>query len=249
MTFDQIQTEEQAYESVRELLAAGRKCQELHERAGLALPQRVQWLLGIATMPTAAKAAPPPAVAHIPAPAWPKPPKEAAVDWIAIALAEATVTTVALAILRAKGEPVRSRDLSEGVMNALPNSTSGSVANAGTRLVADGTIERTDDGWKLLDPERAAVLQGELLWGPTGVFVKQEIAAHRREAILHVLRHFPKGLQIVQIVEQLKNCAWLHAPANKDLVKVDMQVLFAGQKVRRIGNTKKWQLAPPEKAE
>jgi hypothetical protein len=248
MNFDQIQIEEEAYESVKAVLAAARRCQELHERAGLALPQRVQWLLGVAASPAATRTEVQPA-ARIPAPELSDRPKGAAPDWIAIPTKDATVTTVALAILRAAGEPIRSRDVTERVMNLLPNSTSGSVANAGTRLVAEGLVDRSDDGWLLLKPERAAVLQDGRLWGPQGIFVKQEVAAHRREAILHVLKHFPKGLQIVQTVEELKNCLWLHAPTNKDLVKMDMKALLDVQKVRRVGNTKKWQLAPPEKAE
>jgi hypothetical protein len=250
MKFDQIQVEEEAYESVRAVLVAARKCQELHERAGLILPQRVQWLLGIAPSPTGRpRTDARPAAQYLPAPERPSPPREAGPDWITIPARSATVTTVALAILRgAGGEPVRSRDVTEAVMNVLPNSTSGSVANAGTRLVADRTIERTDDGWRLLKPEKVAVLQGDLLWGAHDVFVKQEIAAHRREAILHILALFPKGLQIVQIVEQLRNCPWLRAPANKDLIKMDVQALLGENRLRRVGNTRKWQLAPQEKA-
>jgi hypothetical protein len=248
MNLDQIQVEEDAYESVKVVLAAARRCQELYERAGLVLPQRVQWLLGVAPPPAAVRGEAR-GVAQLPPPELPDRPKTAASDWIAVPAADGTVTTVALAVLRVAGGPMRSRDVRESVMNILPATTSGSVANAGTRLVAEEVIDRSNDGWILLKPERAPILQDGRLWGPPDIFVKQEVAAHRREAILHILTHFPTGLQIVQIVEQLKNCTWLHAPTNKDLVKMDMQALQELQKVRRVGNAKKWQLVPAEKAE
>jgi hypothetical protein len=96
----------------------------------------------------------------------------------------------------------------------------------------------------LLKVEKAGLVRDGRLWAPPGVFAKPEMAAHRREAILHVLKHFPTGLQTVQIVEQLRNCSWLHAPVNKDLLKLDMESLLEAKKVRRRGNTKKWELAP-----
>jgi len=248
MKLDQIQIEEDAYESVKAVLAAGRKCQELHERAGLPLPQRIRWLLGVSP-PNGTGIVEPRTTAHIPAPDRLNRPENAAADWISIQVSDAIVTTVVLAILRAaNGEPVRSRDVTDRVMALLPNSTSGSVANAGTRLTAEETIMRSEDGWKLAKPERAAIMQDGVLWGPVGIFAQQDVAAYRRDAVLHVLKHFPKGLQIVQLVEQLNNCAWLHTSANKDILKLDMQVLATDGKVRRIGNSKKWGL-PTEKGE
>jgi len=248
MNTDPIQAELEAYASIATVLEQAKKCQDLHARAGLPLPERIQRLLGLIT--DSGKAGTQRSVAQIPEPQRKKPPKDAGQDWISIVAGGAIVTTVALAILReAGGEPLRSRDLGDRVISILPDATTGSLANAGTRLAAEGVIERTDEGWKLLKPERAAVLQDGLLWGPVSIFGKQEIAAHRREAILHVLKYFPTGLQIVQIVERLNECPWVHAPANKDILKLDTQVLLADRKIKRVGNTKKWQLAPADKGE
>jgi hypothetical protein len=69
------------------------------------------------------------------------------------------------------------------------------------------------------------------------------MAAHRREAILHILQTFRSGLQTVQIVERLREFAWVKAPVNKDLLKGDMDVLVGEGKVRHSGNSKKWVLA------
>jgi hypothetical protein len=243
VNWDQIQSEQDACESYSALLAQARKCQELYVRAGLALPDRVQRLLGV-TSDSGAKTTP-----RIPPPEKRSPPKEAGADWIAINASDAIVTTVVLAILRnGNGGRTRVKDLNDRVMELLPESTSGSVANAGTRLTTDRVIDRDEEGWRLLKPERAAVLQDGVLWGLVAVFSSQEIAAHRRAAELHVLKQFPSGLQMVQIVEQLKSCEWVRSPVNKDMVKGDVMALLEEKKVRRVGNTKKWQLAP-EKGE
>ena len=74
----------------------------------------------------------------------------------------------------------------------LPNVPRGSISNIGTRLFGD-LIEKTDDGWKLLKPERAGIIQDGMLWGPPVIFGKEELAAQRRDAILHVLKLFPSG--------------------------------------------------------
>jgi hypothetical protein len=247
MSWGKITAEMEAYQSVSMLFEAARKCQELHERAGLQLPERVRRLIED-TLPTESKSVAPPmrpqaqiSPLTLPSPA----PKEAADGWISILASEATVTTVALAFLReAEGERVRSRDLNALVLDVLPSATPGSIANSGTRLSTDGVIDRNDDGWRLLKPDMAAILKDERLWGPPSIFIHPEIAAHRREAILHILAHYSGGLQTVQIVEQLKGCPWLHAPVNKDILKMDMQTLSGEKKVRRVGNTRKWQIAP-----
>lgn len=55
------------------------------------------------------------------------------------------------------------------------------------------------------------------------------------------------GLQVDQVVEALDSCTWLHATVNKDLVKADIEELREDKKVRRVGASKKWELAPTEK--
>jgi hypothetical protein len=250
MNWDQIDSEQEAYQSVTALLELARKCEQLHQRAGLALPDRIQRLLGVSGSNGNGKSTSVArTVAQIPGPDQNRP-KSVASECISINTREAIVTTLVLAILKeANGEPVRPRDITDRVMKLRPDSTSGSVANSGTRLVADGVVERTDDGWKLLKPERAATIQDGLLWGSPDIFIPAEIAAYRRAAILHILKHYPKGQQIIQIVEALNDSSWFHATANKDMLKADMQDLLKNRKVRRVGNTRKWQLAPSERAE
>ena len=242
MNWDPIQAEQEAYQSYMALLDQARKCADLYSRAELDLPERVQRLLGMieggARKMTSQKAG-----AHIQPPERINPPKEAPLDWISIDAKKGTVSTVMLAILRAaNGVPVRSKEVVEGVCAVLTGADPGSVANAGTRLFGE-VIERTDDGWRLLKPERATILHGGRLWGLPSSFASPEIAAHRRDGILHILKAFPTGLQTVQIVEQLKNCSWVKAPVSKDLLKADMHILRADGKVRQVSHTKKWQIS------
>lgn len=248
MNWDHIQIEEEAYKSVMDILERARLSQQLHERAGLVLPERIQRLLGIASNGNGKSSVAARSTVQIPALSHPKP-KEATSEWLSINAKDAQATTVALAVLRGEGKPLRAKDVTAKVAAFLPGVTGGTLANAATRLVEDGTIERTEDGWKLLEPILSGVIYEDRLWGIPGILSKQELAAHRRESILHVLKHFDSGLQIVQIVEQLRACSWVHAPVNKDLLKADMQILSKEKKIRRVGNTKKWTLAHSEKSE
>jgi len=249
-SWQQIQAEQEAMQSYTALLEQARLCQQLYEHAGLALPDRIQRLLGAPqSNGTGGRAPSISPSAHIPALGFSPPAGHRATDWISIDIREAQATAGILATLRAAAKPMRAGDVTTKVAELIPDVTYGTVANAGTRLSKEGIITRTDGGWKLLKPDQAGIIHEGRLWGPSSIFEKQEIAAHRREAILHILKHFPGGLQIVQLVEQLQACSWVHAPINKDLLKADMQILAGGKKVRRVGNTRKWTLAQSEKSE
>ena len=165
-------------------------------------------------------------------------------EWLSIPAVEGTATSLVLAALRDKTTPVPVRRVGELVAEINPRIPLGTIHNIGTRLSASGLIARTDDGWSLLQNEMAPLLDHGYLWGPRTVFDKQDLAAHRREAILHVLECFSSGLQVVQIVEQLKATTWVQAPVSKDLLKADMEILENDRRVRRVGNSKKWEVAP-----
>jgi hypothetical protein len=248
VNFDPIKAEQEAYRGMTELLERVQDVQQLFERAGLALPERFQRLLE-APANGAKERAVTRGASRVPPLVYPAP-VEATGEWISIDMKEAQATCVALAVLRAEGAPIRPKDLNTRVASILPDVTSGTLANAGTRLADDNIIDRTDDGWSLLKKEGAGVIHEGRIWGPPKIFGKQEIAAHRREAVLHVLANFPTGLQIVQIVEQLKGCSWVHAPVNKDLLKGDMNILLDEKhKVKRVGHSRKFTLAHGEKTE
>ena len=237
MVIDRIDEESNAVQSLAALYEQARQCRDLYQRAQMGLPEALQRFFGMNgnSHKAAGKGANIPPLPRL------NPPEEAGHDWLWIDVTQAGATSIVLAVLRANKEPLHPRDIFERVTRYLADCTSGSISNIGTRL--DGTvIERTDDGWKLLQPEKAGIIRDGRLWGPASVFSKTELAVHRRDAILHLL-HALGGLQIVQIVEQLRNCNWVNAPVNKDLVKADMAILLAAGKVRRVGNSKKWAIA------
>jgi hypothetical protein len=164
-------------------------------------------------------------------------------DWIWIGVEDATPTTVTLGVLRRAASPIPAGDVIEQVQRLRSEIPSGTVANLGTRFSGEGLISRTDSGWTLVDKTRAPVLCGNHLWGPVSVLTPQDLAAHRRDSLLHLLRGSPSGLQIVQMVSMLEGCRdWMRAPITKDLVKVDMQRLDQDGLVKRVGNTRKWRV-------
>jgi hypothetical protein len=154
-----------------------------------------------------------------------------------------------LAVLRGVAGPVRAKEVVGRVKELLPDVSSGSIANIGTRLDKTNVILRDDRGWELLSPEDAGVIFNSHLWAPASVLSSQELAAYRREAILHLLSLNKTGLQATQVEEQLQHCTWLQAPVSKDLVKVDLEVLASDKKIRRRGNTRKWELVPEDAKE
>jgi hypothetical protein len=246
MSSDRIDAERQAITSLMELYEQADKCRKLYERAELTLPEALQRFLGMSEQ--AAKQSvnrPMGNTVKIPEPAKKDGPDGANSDWVSIDAASASATAIALAVLRGAGAAVRPKDLFQRVTDVLPGVPSGTLANIGTRLGGD-VIARGEDGWRLSKPEMAGILYAGRLWAPLSILTKQELAAHRREAIFHVLKHFPTGLQTVQLVEQLQNCEWVHAPVNKDLLKADMEALAQDGKVRRRGNSKKWEITSGE---
>jgi len=241
MTNDQIGAEEAAVQSLSELLAQARKCKLLHEQANMSLPEPLKRVLGMNGYGRTLDARP-----RIPPLERTTRPPEAQDNWISIPVKDATPTSVVLALLRVSHKPMRAKEVVDNVIRFLPNVRGGSVANIGSRL-QDKLINRTPDGWAIIDSAKAGILHGGMIWGPPDIFEKTEVAAHRREAILHLLACQPSGLQITQLVEQLSGCSWVHAPVSKDLLKADMDVLKQGDLVRRRGNSKKWEKTPDDK--
>jgi hypothetical protein len=233
----------EATRSLAALLEAAERCREVYERAHMALPEPLKRLYGIG-VPLSAEAKAKPSLT-IPPPEFARPP-ESQSGWISVPMRGGSPATASLAVLRAAdGEPVRARDIQERVQGLLRDSNPGSVANVGTKLDAEGVIERGQEGWRLLVPEKAPVIHEGRFWGPPTIFGKYELAAVRREAILHLLRLSNAGLQTSQIIDQLSQCSWLlDVPVNKEIVQADVEFLQEQKTIRRRGASKKWEIAP-----
>ena len=227
-------TTAQAYQKFAQILEDIEACKKLFELAGEPLPEQLKEFFGSSRNQSRMVDAP-----AIAPPRRKGRPTEAKEEWLSVEIAEASATSLVLAVLRKTGKPVKAKEVVELVTNLNPMIVRGSINNIGTRL-GGKLINRGDDGWSLINPDEAAIIYDGFLWGPKEIFEKTEIAAHRREAILTFLHAFSGGLQTVQIVDLLRRTHWVQAPINKDLVKGDMELLEAKGKVRRISNSRKW---------
>lgn len=232
-----FQAVSEAYQKFAQVLKELEVSKRLFESAGEPLPEQLKEFFGGGR----SNGRNPISRLNIPQPHRDKRPAEASDDWISIATQDVAATNLTLAVLRSANGPVRASDVADLVSSINPDVTRGAISNIGTRL--NGTlISRTEDGWTLTDKSKAGIICDGYFWGPVDIFEVQEKAAHRREAILQILLNFVSGLQIVQLVEQLRGCSWMKAPASKDLLKLDLEVLQRNHKVRRISNSKKWVL-------
>jgi hypothetical protein len=232
-----LKLEMEAYRGLADLLGQAEKVRSLFERAGSPLPDALQRLIrsnGNVRMQISVGE-------YMPSDTPPNYDPE----WLWVDLKSATPGTLALAILKASTDPLTAREIHERV-RALPEMAEvsmGTIANVGTRALENGLITRTDDGhWQLVDADKAGLIHGEHVWGKVQAFQMQELAAHRRNAIVHLLRLNPVGLQATQILAHLqkRDLVRQEIPVNKALVKSDLEAMD-GERVRKRGNSKKWE--------
>jgi hypothetical protein len=241
MSMADLQSEIEAVSSYVKLLEAAKDCRRLHEKAGLTLPPPLLRLLGVDTKSVSQQLSFPLESPDMDPSRNATRPPEAEEDWISIHAAEASPTTVTLAILRGQDKPVKAKDLADQVSRVLPLSVGGSVYNLLNRLEMDDAVAQTLDGWSLVRRDAAGVISGEYLWAPAYRLSKQDLATHRREAIVHLLRR-ERYLPVMEIVRKLLDWKWVKAPINKDLLKADMQVLEDKRLVKRIGDSRNWEV-------
>lgn len=240
---DRIADEERAYERLRDLLADARDVRAIFEAANLPLPPSLRRLFGDADSGDRNGAI---GQIRIPPLKSPPRPRDVPADWIWIPLRDASPQTIVLALLRPRQEFTPAKQIAEEVTERKPDCNLGSVYNIGPRLQERGVIERDERGWRLTNSSSMPTLEGEHVWWKPQEFTKQELAAHRRLAIIHLLSAFSDGLQTMQITRQLQDSDLCKAPVNKDLVKMDMEALLAEKKVRRIA--RKWTVARDDSA-
>jgi hypothetical protein len=234
----QLAKEQKALQAHLKLIEHAGEVRRLFEEAGMALPPSVATLLGEGSSNSQAGVREPRMV--VTPPESPQRPLEAEKDWVWVPASDLSVTTLVLGILRQHQRPLRPPELFAEIQRYNPDANFGSMLNIGLRL--NGVlIERSEQGWKVTNQEQAPVLHEGHAWGPAGVFLKQEVAAHRRVLICHILRAAgPKGMQTMDITRQLQNSTYCRAPVSKDLVKMDMQALEGEHKVRKVGYSRRW---------
>lgn len=175
----------------------------------------------------------------------PQRPEWAEPTWIWVPMDAMAPMGMVLALLQKSGGPLTQRALIDEMTRLGFEVNGGSVANIGTKLDSQNKITRTEDGWALRGAQATPLLDGrEHAWGPAEVFTRQEVAAHRRLLVLHILRAHPSGLLQSQILSIMEGCEWVHAPFNKDLIKGDIEAMADERRVRRVGPTAKWEAVP-----
>ncbi len=240
-----LKGEMEATKSLLELLAKADETRSLYEKLRLPLPDPLRRLLG--SNANGLRSSSMNGSTAVESPVPPMPP-EADSDWAWVKLEDCSPHTLAKAILRQSPEPLRSKEIYEKVVGYGLNVSLGTVSNAATRLETYEIFTRDTEGrWHMAKPDEAGVVHEGYLWGPRDTFSSQELAAHRRDAILFILSNAAGGLQMAQITAQLRAVDWLRADVNKDLTKGDVEKLLGQGKIHRMpGYSKKYQLTHSE---
>jgi hypothetical protein len=236
MRFERLNMEEEAAESFAGLMKQAKKCVELYRRAQMALPEPLQRMVGTEGHGAGQSVA----IGEVPNLI----PRGIGVDadWICIDTKKATPTSIVLAVLRSAAAPMKINEVAAGVGSIRLGISQGVINNIGTRL--DGSvIARSEAGWQLIKYERAPTLRGDRICGPFAIFTPREIAAHRRDVILLLLREVEDGLTIRQLIHILKNSNFVHPSVGRHLIEDDVQALsHAGLIGRR--DSHKWAVLP-----
>lgn len=235
---DRFNLESKAFSSLGALMQQAAECRSLFEAARLPLPEPLRRMLGDQSPEPSA----PVAKMTLLPPEHPPRPAHWESSWIWLAVSSLTATSLVCGLLREAKAPLSPKEILAKCEEMGIDAVKGSIANIGTRLSAGASpkISRGNGAWALVDPSRAPVLHAGHAWGPPEIFDKQELAAHRRDGVIHLLKASDDGYQIVQITKILRQCDWVHAPVTKDLIKVDLQMLQADGKAKRVGNSGKW---------
>jgi hypothetical protein len=219
-----------AYRALTKLLDDAQECRALFEDARVAVPEVLARLLSAGAGSNGSRKS------TIPKPPSPSRPSGAAASWIWVPLKEASVVTVVRCVLQGAGQPLSRKEVRRQVARYKSDAADGSIDNIGTRL--NGThILREDGTWRAANPSEPPILHEDHAWGPIDAFEMTDVAYHRREALVHVLKVQPDGLQPMQLVRTLEQCEWLHTPINKDLIKLDLEVLTGAGRVKKGGGT------------
>jgi hypothetical protein len=227
--------ENRAYTALNKLMAEASAVRSLFEAADIPIPPPLARMLG--TMNGVSDGNNP--HLHIAPPKPPLRPKGAKDDWIWIPVDALTETGLVLAVLASHVGAMTTKEILTAVKRLKPDAVVGTVYNVVARIKNE-LLEETDAGWKLRQPEKAPLLHDKYAWGHSEVFQKAELAAHRREVIVHLLTVSGGGLMNMQIVNQLLAPDMCRAPVTKDLVKIDLVILREQGRVRQIGNSRKY---------
>lgn len=233
-----LEQEMLAYKGFSDLLERAKRVETLFAEAGIRCPERLLRILESSGNSQAAAFQEP--VQDRSAGVIARPP-EADADWISIPVEDMAATSLVLAVLRVASAPLKvkrifaySRKISRNV------SSESAIFNIGARL-GDEIIDKTEEGWALVKPDKAMAISGERAWGPKDVFSMHEIAAHRRDIVCETLGKHHVGLTVMQLVDELADNEACVAPVSKDAMIADTKRLEKQGRIRKSGRM--WKLS------
>jgi hypothetical protein len=230
-----IQLKIQAHREWADYLEKGDKMRGLFLRAALPVPEELKQLLGGTSSPAQPGNAP----------FRPPFPPDAQGDWIWIDIPSATTTTLTLALVRQSAKALTAKEIRDQIVafgGEHAEVVVGTVYNAVQRMIVNGVLDRSGDGTIIIKQmERVPMLYEHHIWGAVTAFQMTELAAHRRDAEVYILRKYGP-LQQMQLLERIKEADLLNpgVPLNKDLIKGDFNFMN-GTRIRKVGSAKKWE--------
>lgn len=234
-----------AHASLTDVYSAVQNCVVKYREAGLPLPEDINRLLSASEGES--KAYQNRTLKIPPDPYAPTPE-----GWVSVPVASAMPVTLAYSVLANKGEMPIKKVIFE--VSAFNQFLTYSAMFAVLRKLKDAKVVTLENGVAAPaadSPRPASIAQDGRVWGPPEAFQPQELAAHRREAIVEILKANGASTR-AEIVEALKRTPWVRARLDPSLIKVDLDVLAKQGSVEREESTPvlRWKLvSQPEQAQ
>jgi len=169
------------------------------------------------------------------------------VDWISVALEDATISTLVLAFL-ADSQYLSASGIVSKIRAIHPDTVANSVFNAINRLVAESKITVADADYIIASKDIAPIIEDGYLWGDSDLFYAADVTSYRREVMLALIEKNP-GIVLMDIVRTLENLPWFPKRFNKDSAKTDLEALRTRGAILRRPETKGWEAKEKEAPE
>jgi len=240
-----------AQQSYLELLQQAQQCVELFTSASVNVPDPLRAFLNNTSLPIATRAPKPKKEpASIIPPTRPRQyavPPGGKVDWISVALEDATISTLVLAFL-ADSQYLSASGIVSKIRAIHPDTVANSVFNAINRLVAESKITVADADYIIASKDIAPIIEDGYLWGDSDLFYAADVTSYRREVMLALIEKNP-GIVLMDIVRTLENLPWFPKRFNKDSAKTDLEALRTRGAILRRPETKGWEAKEKEAPE
>ena len=172
-----------------------------------------------------------------------EPPKGAERWWPSILAASAGTYAVALAVLREHPEEFISAATLNRRMEVIRKVEGGAGYSVLDRLRKDGIVDGDISNLRILKRQLGGILSRDAkwIWAPKENLSEYDLARHRREAVIRLLREHGGSLAIASITKGLQASDWVQSDKTDDLVKADLRYLAKDGIVRKLAETREWE--------